>query len=442
MRSIRSAFAAVLCAAPVVCVAAGPQAADRMVVEPLVALARRAGLRVVEGDHLALATDRPVDAADGIDELPQVFDQAVAAWCGHYGLDPETVVGWRAFGCVVVDRERFRAAGLLPAEVPPFDHGFCDRNRFWMLDQSNPAYRRHLLLHEGVHAFTITVRGLTAPTWYAEGIAECLATHRLERGAQGEPRFVPTPIPAAASDVEQLGRIEQLHRQHAAGRAAGLAEVLATPPGAHREIADYAASWAAVVLFSRHPHYAAGFRALERGPLDAALTERLGKLPDWDEARAARDFDALTAEIDYGFDFARSAIDWSPGGRLKGPIRARVDGGRGWQSCGWSLVKGGRYALSATGRVVIGRAGDVVLESEPAGIALRWYRGRPAGRLLAGQWVDEPAGGGRPAFVVVAEGAGGSFTAAADGPLQFKLNESPGELADNAGGYDVDVSDR
>ena len=157
-------------ACPTTATAVGPVA-----VEPLVRLAREAGLRLLEGRHLVLATDRPVRAGDGVAELPAVFDEAFAAWCRHYGMDPADHADWRCFGCLVVDRERFRAAGLLPDTLPPFENGFCDRNRFWLLDQSNPAYRRHLLLHEGVHAFTLTLRGLATPVWYNEGIAEYLA---------------------------------------------------------------------------------------------------------------------------------------------------------------------------------------------------------------------------------------------------------------------------
>ena len=59
--------------------------------------------------------------------------------------------------------------------------------------------------------------------------------------------------------------------------------------------------------------------------------------------------------------------------------------------------------------------------------------GRPAGRLLLAQWVEQPADGGRPRFVVVAEGSGGDFTAVASGPLYARLNEAPAALADNEG---------
>jgi hypothetical protein len=407
-----------------------------------VAAARRAGLRVVEGERLALATDRPERAGDGVPGLPAVFDQAFDSWCAHYGITPESQAGWKCFGCLVVDRERFRTAGLLPPEIPEFTNGFCDRNRFWLFDQSNPAYRRHLLLHEGVHAFTLTVRDLAAPPWYTEGIAEYLATHRLDAAADGGLRFVSTPLPDRPGDVEQLGRIERIRALRRSGDIPGLAEVFATPSGDHRDVAAYAASWAAVAFLARHPAHAAVFAELERGPLDAALTERLAAEPGWDGPRAARDFDAFTAEVDYGFDFSRSDIDWSAGRPLEGPERFTVDAVRGWQNTGVSLAAGTRYVLAATGTTRLGDlpatpdAPATPLESEAGGISLRWYRGRPLGRLLAAQWDEKPTDG-RPRFTVVTEGTGGTFTAAVSGPLHLKINDPPGELADNAGSLTV-----
>lgn len=424
----------------VVLAAATTAAAIDVAVPPLAATARRAGLRVVESEHLVLATDRAARADDGVDELPRIFDEAVTAWCGHYRIDPATIRDWRAFGCLVVDRERFRAAGLLPATIPDFPNGFCDRNRFWMMDQSNPDYRRHLLLHEGVHAFTLTLRDLDAPPWYTEGIAEFLATHRLQRGADGREHFVLAPLPARRSDVEQLGRIEKLRDLAAEGRPPTLAAVLAASGRDHLDISAYAANWAAVTLFAKHPAFAGPFAAAERGPLDADFTARLAAQPGWNAARAAREYAAFTAEVDHGWDFARTAIDWSPGKPLVTPTRGTVDAGRGWQNAGVSLEAGGRCRIRAAGRVALGAVGDAAaatpIESEADGITLRWYRGRPVGRLLAAQWVEND---GTAGFVVLGEGAAAALTAAAAGPLYFKVNDAPGDLADNVGAYTVDI---
>ena len=418
----------------------GPGLVDVPAVE---ARARRAGLRVLTGNHLVLVTDRPLRAGDGVEELPAVFDQAFAAWCRHYKIDPAAHADWRAFGCLMVDRERFRAAGLLPDKLPPFENGFCDRNRFWLLDQSNPAYRRHLLLHEGVHAFTLTLRRLATPVWYTEGIAEYLATHRLDPADNGGVEFAPTPIPDRPGDVEQLGRIEKIRELREVGRAPSLASVLALPAGRHGEIADYAASWAAVTLFAQHPAYAAVFTTLEQGVLGPDLNLRLEAMPGWDRARAEQDFDAFTSEIDYGWDFSRMAIDWSPGQPLAGECVVAVNAARGWQNSGLRSAAGERIAFVATGRAGVGTITDTKtgavtpLETEANGISLEWYRGRPLGRLLVGQWLAGGGAGERPRFAVVADGAGGEFTAPANGPLFVRLNGPPGRLAVGEGAISV-----
>ena len=414
-------------------------AAEEVATQPVVAAARRAGLRVLEGRHLILITDRPVRADDGVEDLPQIFDAAFAVWCDHFQVAGPTVNSWRAVGCLMVDRQPFQAAGLLPTDgtIPPFRKGFCDRNRFWLIDHPNPAYRRHLLLHEGVHACSLTLRGLSTPVWYTEGIAELLATHRLRGG-----RFEPTPIPHQASDVEQLGRIEKLLSLRHSGTVPGLKEVLATPPDRHHALASYAASWAAVAMLSGHPTYAKIFRELEAGPLDANLTQRLEEAPGWNAAEAARDFDAFTAEVDYGYDFSTSAIDWSPGSPLATASQVSVAADRGWQNSGWSLRQGDRLAVVADGRCRVGAVPQGPIETEPEGISLAWYRGRPVGRLLVAQWLPAASGGGRPQWKILAEGSGGECVAVADGPVYCKINESPGALADNAGTLSVILKPR
>ena len=428
-------FCQVFVAAAAVAVSAAEEPAA--LVEPLAATARRAGLRVLESERLVLATDRPPREGDGVDQLPRIFDAAFATWCDHYGIPPHTLPTWRAFGCLVVDRERFRSAGLLPDEIPDFVNGFCDRNRFWMQDQSNPAYRRHLLLHEGVHAFTLTVRMLATPAWYNEGIAEYLATHRLT-GAGDEVGFEATPMPARASDVEQLGRIEHLRELRTAVRASSLGDVLNAAAAGRHEIADYAANWAAVTLFAQHPAYAAAFGELERGPLAPDFNDRLARMPGYAADRASRDFDAFTDDIDYGYDFARSAIDWSAGRSIRGGERFEVAAARGWQNSGISISEGQSVGIEATGRCTLGAVGEMVIESEPDGISLDWYRGRPLGQLLVALWVDAPADGGRPRFMVVGEGRRSRIGAAGAGPVYFKINEPPGDLGDNRGGYAVE----
>jgi len=125
---------------------------------------RAAGIRKLTGKAIALYTDLP--AAAEIDELPQVFDAAVSAWCHYFGVDAAKVAGWRVVGCVMQDMARFEGAGLCPASVPEFPHGYSRGSQLWLYDQPSGYYRRHLVLHEGTHCFMQRWLGGAGPPWY------------------------------------------------------------------------------------------------------------------------------------------------------------------------------------------------------------------------------------------------------------------------------------
>ena len=103
-------------------------------------------------------------------------------WCAYFGVDPAAHADWHVRGILMQSRQRFEPAGLLPADLPDFASGYARGDEFWLYDQTSPYYRRHLLLHEGTHAFMYTLLGGVGPPWYAEGMAELLATHRLADG--------------------------------------------------------------------------------------------------------------------------------------------------------------------------------------------------------------------------------------------------------------------
>ena len=169
-------------------------------------------------------------------------------------------------------------------------------------------------------------------------------------------------------------------------------------------------------------------------------------LPGWDAARASRDFDAFTQDVDYGYDVPRMAIDWSPGRPLTGRQEIDVDAAAGWRNTGLALEAGRTYTVETSGRYRIGTLADTppgrttVLESEADGISLAWYRGHPTGRLLIGQWVPRPAAGGQPRFEVLASGARGELTTVTDGPLFVRLNAPPGRLAERDGTLAVSIT--
>ena len=157
---------------------------------------------------MILITDCPRRIGDDLEKLPEIFDEAVNVRADHYGIPLSVVSDWKVCGCLINDREQFREAGLLPDAIPDFTNGYCDHYRFWFVDQLT-SISTSSFLHEGVHSFTTTLLSLNTPTWYTEGIAEWLATHRL---ATGIPQFQHTPVPVTPEDVEQLGRIEMIRR--------------------------------------------------------------------------------------------------------------------------------------------------------------------------------------------------------------------------------------
>lgn len=425
---------AALLALCLLCIPAAAATAADPSLQQAIAIAKRADLRVFEGKHLVLITDCPAGPTDDLATLPGVFDQAFQAWCHHYTMDPSEHADWRALGCLIVEPERFRSCGLLPPAIPPFENGFCAGSRFWLMNQSNPSYRRHLLLHEGVHAFTITLRRLDAPPWYTEGIAELLATHRL-----GEDGFEPTPIPIDPADVEQLGRIEAVRTLREQHVAPSLADVFATAGSEHHRIRDYAASWAATAFLAEHPRYRKAFSAAQAGPLDGQFTQRLLAIPAFNPDDARRDFDAFTDDLDYGYDLEQMMIDWSPGEPLQEVVSRKLDPARGWQNTGVSVEQGARVRFQTRGRSELGRLPgiDVDLTSEGQGITIDWYRGRPIGRLFIAQWIADPADAGRPRFERLAEGSTGSFIAATTGPIFARINDSPAGRRDNGEGLEL-----
>lgn len=404
----------------------------------LIHRSRLSGLQVFESDHLVLITDRPPRAGDDIEELPEVFDEAVNIWADHYSVPLSVVSNWKVCACLIVDRERFRKAGLLPDTIPDFTNGYCDHYRFWFVDQSNPAYRRHLMLHEGVHAFTATVLKMSAPTWYTEGIAEWLATHRLVKEGK---IFEHTPIPSSPNDVEQLGRIETIHRLFNAGQATGIQDVFRLRPTRHGTINSYALAWSVVAFLATHPRYQEAFVAMEQGPFGERMTHRLTTHAGWNSVVASRDFNAFISELDYGYDTESMVVDWSQGDPVTDKwLTTSVVANRGWQNPSWCLEAGQRYRLQTTGLCSVGTIqggdGQLDLESTADGISFDWYRGKPLGRLLVAQWVNK---GSQSNFELIGEGAEINITACHSGPLFLKINNLPGRLRECRGEICVQI---
>jgi hypothetical protein len=412
------------------------------------ARAAAAGIRKVQGKRLTLYTDL---SGRDIDELPAVFEQAFPLWCAYFGVKQSDHSGWHMTGFLMKDKARFAQAGLLPGDLPPFLHGYSRGRLLWLYEQPSEYYRRHLLLHEGTHGFMLTILGSAGPPWYMEGLAELMGTHCWREG-----RLTLGIMPRDREEVPEWGRIRIIQNAVAERRALRLKTVIEFPPSAHRETEPYAWCWAAATLLDRHPRYQQRFRQLCRYVRDRDFNQRFYKLFESDWQPLCEEWQLMVANMEYGYDVVRSAVEFTPGKPLERAAAATIAADRGWQNSGLRLEGGRKYRLTASGRYQVAKSSPRPLAGEgqgvraaeaskiwwcePGGVTIRYYQGRPLGILLAAVRPDQPAAGSTSALLKpTVIGLGTTLSPSESGTLFLKINDSAGELDDNAGELKVEV---
>jgi hypothetical protein len=393
---------------------------------------RAAGIRKVSSKRLTLYTDLPVEAS--VDELPAMFDQAFRQWCAYFGVDPDQYAEWRLTGCLMKNKLRFEACGLLPADLPKFLYGYTRHSQFWLFNPTTEYYRRHLLLHEGTHGFMYTMLGDCGPPWYAEGMAELMATHKWEKG-----HLTLRYFPAHPTDVPKLGRIEIVQTDFANHRALKLGEVLAYDLHAHLKEEPYGWSWAAVAFLDGHPRYQDRFRKLWRHVNDADFNRHFTETFADDSAELAEDWQVFVADIAYGYDFQRTLLDFTPGKKL--PSRGatvNVAADRCWQNTMLRLEAGKTYRLQASGKYQVAKS-PRVWWCEPGGISIRYLHGRPLGVLMAAVHPDGPHSGSSALAMPIIVGTETKIRPSTSGTLYLRINNSAGELDSASGSLTVRV---
>ena len=394
------------------------------------------GIRQLASKHLTLLTDLP--SSPEVDALPDLFDQAFGQWCDYFGVDADQHVDWHVRTHLMKSRERFQAAGLLPADLPDFFSGYARADRIWLRDQTSAYYRRHLLLHEATHSFMLSLCGGMGPPWYAEGVAELLSTHRLEDGKLSLNYF-----PRHRDEVPKLGRIEIVQTGYAAHRALSLARLLASDNRAQQANQWYGWCWAAAAFLDGHPRYQARFRQLHKqvGDIDDRFNQHVMETFADDWARLNDDWQLFVANLDYGYDFRKMDVEFTVGeplGDAGQTISIAAD--RSWQSSGVRLEAGHSYRLRAAGRYQVAAEPRAWL-CEPGGVTIRYYRAQPLGILLSAVRADEasaqsPSGLLKPIVV----GLGTTLDIQQAGTLYLRINDSAGSLGDNAGSLSVEIT--
>lgn len=401
---------------------------------------KAAGLRTISSKHLTLYTDVPSSPA--VDELPRVFDAAVPQWTAYFGVEKTLPPDWRMTAFLIIDKQKFKSAGVIPDAVPEFNHGYSIGYELWMNEQPNDYYRRHLLLHEGTHGFMNSVLGSCGAPWYMEGIAELLGTHRWY-----EERLTLGYMPRHREEVPQLGRVKLVQDAVAAGRLRTVGDIVSDDVRGYVDNASYAWCWAWATFLDGHPKYQSRFRALQKQVRSLKFNDEFRRTYYADLPQLSREWLVFAAELEYGVDVARTTIDFRPGRPpIGGSARATIAADRGWQSSGIRLEAGKTYLVKAAGRYQIATSpaadgSTTPWPCEPGGVTIRYYHGRPLGMLLGSIEPDLlPVGTPPPMLNPTPIGLETNLTPEKTGTLYLRVNDSNGELADNAGSLTVDVT--
>lgn len=386
------------------------------------------GLRRLQGRYVTLVTDLPAEAK--LDELPQVFDQAVRQWAEYFHVAIPRAAAWHVQGCLIRSRPRFRQAGLLPDDLPPFLHGYQRGTDFWVLEQPSDYFLRHLMLHEGTHAFMQTALGGSGPPWYMEGMAELLATHRWADG-----QLTLKTFPARREDVPFWGRIRVVRQAAAQGQALSLGEILHLPPDKFRQVEPYAWAWAAATFLDGHPRWKARFRQLPKAVREPGdqFTDRFWRELQESPQELQEAWQLFVHHLDYGYVTAEDQVtyrrtqSWTPGTRLE------IAADRGWQSTGWQLEAGRRYVIRAEGRYQIADQPGIWW-CQPDGVTLEYHARLPLGMLLAA--VRGPLTSEATSTALLQPqpvGSHGVLQPSQTGILFLQVNEPAGRRGDNRG---------
>jgi hypothetical protein len=328
---------------------------------------------------------------------------------------------------VIDDRELFAALDLLPAANPEFKNGFATGWELWLVEQPSDYYRRHLLLHEGTHAFMESQLGGCGPGWYKEGVAELLGTHEWRDG-----RLTLGVFPANKNDFPMWGRIKLIRDAVAERKALSIDQVLALDSRREMSTDQYAWTWALAAMLHNNPKY--GFVELSKSiQQQSDITDlfRIGATNRW--GLLNMEWQTFVSQLDYGgYDFERMEIVIANASHV-----IKVD--RGWQPTVERLSKGKTYRIIATGRYTIA-GGDEPWMCEPEGVTIEYHDGKPLGMLLgafAGRGINDEVSCARPITI----GLETTITPDRDGWLFLRVNEAPTGLADNRGELTVRIEE-
>jgi hypothetical protein len=395
------------------------------------------GIAAYESRRLKLYTDVP---AERVQSLPPAIDAAYDAWVDYFGPLPPTREGteFQITGYLMADKELFRKAGLIPENLPPFQHGRHRGLEFWANEQETDYYRRHLAIHEATHCFMLLMPDTRVPTWYAEGMAELFGTHRIDAAGRYQFRV----MPEGPEGFEGLRRIPVIRDEVRDKRWKSLKQIERLPPQAFLANENYAWAWALCKFLDTHPRYTQRFRELGRHMTGTDFAKTWVQLFHSDLPDMRTEWALFSHHLQWGYDIVRAAIKFQTGKPIEPADALRetsVAADRGWQSSGVLLRQGCTYEVTAEGETTLATKPKPWI-SQPQGISIVYSEGRPIGTLLASIRQSAPAASGVESmlseFVV---GRSYTLSAKTTGTLYFRVNDLWSSLGDNSGRYRVRI---
>ena len=125
------------------------------------------------------AADRPAAGRGSRCACPGYFDQAFPQWCEYFGVDPAKHADWHVRACLMRCASGSPRRVCCPRACPSFAPAMHLGDAVWLPRSDEPllspppaAARRHARVHALARSAAV------GPAWYAEGMAELLATHR------------------------------------------------------------------------------------------------------------------------------------------------------------------------------------------------------------------------------------------------------------------------
>ena len=392
------------------------------------------GIEVFESKRLRLFTDLDAEVAKS---LPPLIDQAYESWEEYFGKLPPArdESEFQINGYLMKDKARFEKAGLLRGDLPDQFHGRQAGYQFWMMDQPQDYYRRHLLLHEATHAFMLAIARLDVPIAYLEGMAEHFGTHQVVGG-----KLQMRLMPSNRLDFRGHDRLFLMRREVKQRGIPGLFDINEWKDANFRFFNEsYVWAWGMSVFFDQNPRTHERFRKLAKSLTNPSAWKTFENELQPDLPEIFTEWNLFAADAWEGFDFLRSAIEFHEGETLAKPQRAEIQADRGWQSSRVQVEKGRSYELVATGQFTLAEKPKPWV-SEADGITIRYHKGRPLGQLLATIRPAKSTDNERePMLDVKPLGNSSSFEASRTGTLYLRLNDHPAELVDNRGSVIVEV---